>query len=66
MTIPPMSSSGRKLRIKGQGVPDERGNVGDLFVELLIKLPASMSDEAKRAVVEGDNSSESVRSGIVW
>jgi hypothetical protein len=35
-------------------------------VELLIKLPTSMSDEAKRAVLEGDAGTESLRSGIVW
>lgn len=39
LTIPPMSSSGRKLRIKGQGLKAPDGTVGDMTVELLIKLP---------------------------
>jgi DnaJ-class molecular chaperone len=66
VTIPPMSSSGRKLRIKGQGVPDEHGNVGDLFVELLIKLPTTLSDQAKKILSESDAASESPRAGITW
>jgi len=66
VTIPPMSSSGRKLRIKGQGVPDENGNVGDMFVELLIKLPAMSTDEAKKALTDNDSKNESPRSGITW
>jgi len=32
LSIPPCSSSGRKLRIKGQGVPDPNGTAGDLIV----------------------------------
>ena len=66
VTIPPMSSSGRKLRIKGQGVPDEHGNVGDMFVELLIKLPATLSEQAKKILSESDSASESPRAGITW
>jgi curved DNA-binding protein len=39
LTIPPMSSSGKKLRIKGQGLKASDGTAGDMTVELLIKLP---------------------------
>ena len=39
LTIPPMSNSGKKLRIKGQGLKMADGTVGDMTVELLIKLP---------------------------
>jgi curved DNA-binding protein len=39
LTIPPMSQSGKKLRIKGQGLKSSDGTVGDMTVELLIKLP---------------------------
>jgi DnaJ-class molecular chaperone len=43
LTLPPMSSSGKKLRIKGQGLKGSDGTVGDMTVELLIKLPEATS-----------------------
>ncbi|HEX5685142.1 MAG TPA: DnaJ C-terminal domain-containing protein [Ideonella sp.] len=47
LTIPPGSSSGRKLRLKGKGLP---GNpAGDLYAVLGITVPAADSAEAKEA-----------------
>ena len=47
MTIPPGSTSGRRLRLKGKGIP---GNpAGDLYVILNIVLPPADSDSAKAA-----------------
>jgi curved DNA-binding protein len=37
--IPPGSSSGRRLRLKGQGMPQPRGKPGDLFAKLKIMVP---------------------------
>ena len=42
LTVPPMSSSGKKLRVKGQGLKGAGGSVGDLLVELMIRLPESL------------------------
>jgi len=39
LTIPPMSNSGKKLRIKGQGLKAASGAAGDMLIELSIKLP---------------------------
>lgn len=39
MTIPPNSSGGRVLRLKGRGVEHEGGPAGDLLVTLRIVLP---------------------------
>jgi len=47
LTIPPGSAAGRKLRLKGKGIP---GSVaGDLYVVLTIVLPPAGTDAAKRA-----------------
>jgi len=47
LTIPPGSVAGRKLRLKGRGLP---GNpVGDLYVVLTIVLPPAVGDKAKQA-----------------
>ena len=51
VAIPPGSSSGRKLRLRGQGMPKKGGGRGDLLVELMIHVPAHPSPE-ERALFE--------------
>jgi DnaJ-class molecular chaperone len=45
VTIPPGSSSGRKLRLKGLGVDDGKGAAGDLLAEVQIMLPRELSSD---------------------
>lgn len=45
--IPPGSRSGRKLRLKGKGLPTESGGFGDLFFVLQVDVPASLTDEER-------------------
>ncbi|MCS6926672.1 MAG: J domain-containing protein [Candidatus Binatia bacterium] len=48
--IPPGSQSGRKLRLKGRGITDEKtGAVGDLYVRLLIQIPTDGGERARHA-----------------
>lgn len=47
--IPPGTSSGKRLRVKGHGVPAKAG-AGDLFAEVLIVLPANMTDADREAI----------------
>jgi molecular chaperone DnaJ len=52
LKIPPGSQSGRKLRLRGRGLPAPKagaGDRGDLFLELQIQLPPD-SPEAREAV----------------
>jgi DnaJ-class molecular chaperone len=46
LTVPPNSSSGKKLRIKGHGVTTSKGEKGDLYAELAIVLPPSLDEES--------------------
>ena len=41
LAVPPSSSSGRVLRLKGKGIVPETGPAGDLYVTLRIVLPPS-------------------------
>jgi molecular chaperone DnaJ len=51
LKIPPGSQSGQKLRLKGKGVPEAKGQqAGDLYVKLLIQIPAETSERARRAI----------------
>ncbi|MCW3493318.1 DnaJ C-terminal domain-containing protein [Microbacterium sp. SSM24] len=43
--VPAGTSSHRRLRLKGRGLPNKRGKPGDLFAEAQIKVPASPSAE---------------------
>lgn len=74
LKVPAGSSSGRRLRVKGQGVRQASGEPGDLFVELQIKLPdglpkspESLSDETQQAVkhIESLYSGQE-RGKIIW
>jgi len=37
--VPPGSSSGRRLRLRGQGFPDPAAGTGDLYAVLKIMVP---------------------------
>lgn len=50
MTIPDNSSAGRKLRLKGRGIPGKQA--GDFYVVIQIVLPPAKSDAAKAAYRE--------------
>ncbi len=45
VAVPPGSQSGRKLRLKGRGIPGHPP--GDLFLALEVVLPAASSDKAR-------------------
>lgn len=49
LTIPPGSSSGRRLRLRGHGLPQGAGGVrGDLLVQIMVTVPATLSEEQRR------------------
>lgn len=51
LTIPPGSSSGRKLRLRGLGVSASRNKPeGDLYVVLKVVVPKSVDDESRRLI----------------
>lgn len=50
LKIPPNSNQGRKLRLKGRGLPGK--TPGDLYVVLKVTLPPADSEDAKRLYEE--------------
>lgn len=52
ITVPPGSSSGRKLRLRGLGLPRRDGSRGDLIVEIAIAVPESLSAEERKLYEE--------------
>jgi curved DNA-binding protein len=51
VTVPPGSSSGRRLRLKGQGLPNPKGAPGDLYAEIKIMVPR-LPTERERELFE--------------
>ena len=50
--VPPGTSSGRRLRLRGRGMPNPGGKNGDLFAEVRIMVPKTPSDDERRLFEE--------------
>jgi molecular chaperone DnaJ len=50
--IPPGTSSGKKLRLRGKGMPDHTGGAGDHYVTIQIDVPGDLDDDAKKALIQ--------------
>ncbi len=50
LTVAPGTQNGKRIRLKGQGMPALRGDEpGDLYVRTRVVLPTGLSDEARAA-----------------
>ena len=52
MNVPAGTSSGRRLRLKGRGLPNRRGEPGDFYAEAQIRVPSSLTREERRLFEE--------------
>ncbi len=52
LTVPPGTSSGSKLRAKGQGVKKTDGETGDLFAEVMIVVPKELSQADRQTLLD--------------
>ena len=66
LTVPPGSSCGQKLRLKGQGIPASAGKTeGDLFVVLKIVVPKSLSAASRKLIEEfAERNPQNPRAGL--
>lgn len=48
--IPPGTSSGQRVRVKGRGIRDAKGREGDFYAVIQIVAPDSLSAEARQAL----------------
>ncbi len=67
LSVPPGTSSGRKLRVKGHGVASKQGTPGDLFAEIQIMLPNSLDDDdLKQLETIADKYANDPRADLRW
>jgi curved DNA-binding protein len=50
--VPAGSSSGRRLRLRGQGMPNPKGQPGDLFAEVRIMVPKRLNRRERKLFEE--------------
>ncbi len=50
--VPPGSSSGRRLRLAGEGMPNPRGKPGDLYAEVRVMLPPKLTRKERELFKE--------------
>ena len=49
LNVPPETQNGTRLRLRGLGMPDQRGGrPGDLYAEVRVRLPLPMDDRTRR------------------
>jgi DnaJ-class molecular chaperone len=67
LSVPPGTSSGAKLRVKGHGVAPKSGAPGDLLAEIQIVLPKQISDADRQAIRQIDEHySQDPRHDLRW
>ena len=67
LKIPAGSSSGKRLRVKGQGVKPDKGEPGDLYVVLQIALPPDLDEECRDLIRQLDaRQAFDPRDGLHW
>lgn len=50
--VPAGSSTGRRIRLKGKGYPDPKGEAGDLYAEIKIMVPEELTEREKELFAE--------------
>ncbi|MGH3340010.1 MAG: DnaJ C-terminal domain-containing protein, partial [Propionibacteriaceae bacterium] len=46
--VPRGTSTGRRLRLRGRGLPSPKGKPGDLFAEAKVMVPRELTKEEQR------------------
>lgn len=65
--VPAGTSSGQRLRIKGQGAKTAKGDVGDLYAEIHIAIPTTLDTASEQLVRQFDEHNRlNPRAGLSW
>jgi DnaJ-class molecular chaperone len=68
LKVPPGTSSGTRLRAKGQGVKTAGGETGDLYAEILVTVPKQIDEDSAELVRRLDSrlKQPDPRAGLAW
>lgn len=67
LTVPPNTSSGKRLRLKGLGVTPKSGTAGDLYAVISITLPSNLDEESLQLIRQLDAKQDfNPRTDLTW
>jgi DnaJ-class molecular chaperone len=67
MTIPPGTSSGRKIRARGYGIRTKGGDRGDLYAEILVAVPDHVDATSTELIRKLDSRlKQNPREDLTW
>ncbi len=50
--VPPGTSSGKKLRLRGKGITDRAGRAGDHYITVQIDVPGNLDEDQKKQLIQ--------------
>jgi DnaJ-class molecular chaperone len=50
--VPPGTSSGKKLRLRGKGITDRAGRAGDHYITVQIDVPGHLDEDQKKQLIQ--------------
>lgn len=50
--VPPGTSSGKKLRLRGKGMTDRAGRAGDHYITVQIDVPGNLDEDQKKQLIQ--------------
>ena len=67
LKVPPGTTSGTRLRAKGQGIRKSDSSVGDLYAEILIDIPKHIDNESAELIRQLDSRlRQNPRADLAW
>jgi curved DNA-binding protein len=68
LKVPPGTSSGIRLRAKGQGIKASDGRTGDLYAEIMIAIPKEIDEKEAELVrqLDAQLKQPNPRSDLQW
>jgi DnaJ-class molecular chaperone len=66
LSVPPGSSGGRKLRLRGAGIQNTKGDKGDLYAILRLHIPEKLTDKQRQLLEELAGSLPDPRAQVPW
>lgn len=66
LKVPAGTSGGQKLRLRGAGIENTKGDKGDLFAHIRIAVPKELSDEQREALEALKGKLPNPREGVAW
>ncbi len=66
LTVPAGSSGGRKLRLRGAGIENSKGDKGDLYAVIRLHIPEKLTDKQRQLLEELAGSLPDPRAEVPW